>query len=130
MRYTLTSPDDLPGLGAALRGLDYGTRWVVTVQPARDARTIEQNRYYWQCVVGGFVRWQETQGRAIHKDAVHQYLKLQRWGHETVIAGERVRWCEARSRDLSVEEFSEYIEWATAHLIDDLGMPAEYMGAT
>jgi len=127
MRHTLTSLADLPALGKALRTLDYSKAWAVDVKPAKDVRTQKQNRHYWQCVVGGFVRWQEAQGRHLDKEAVHAYLKLQRWGRDVVIAGERVRYADHGSRGVSVKEFGEYVDWATAHLIDELGMPPEYM---
>lgn len=125
VRYVLRTLDDMPQLGALLRQQTLPV--VVTAQPEQDVRSAQANRYYWRCVVGGLQRWLESRGQTPAREAVHEYLKRERWGEDVSIINNRVIYTPRRTRNLSPAQFSEYVEWATAHVVE-LGA-GEYMDA-
>lgn len=125
MRYVLRTLADMPQLGALLR--QQALPVVVTAQPEQDVRSVQANRYYWQCVVGGLQRCLEARGQTPTREAVHEYLKRERWGEDVSIINNRVIYTPRRTRNLSPAQFAEYVEWATAHVVE-LGA-GEYMDA-
>ncbi len=126
MKYFLTTPADVRRVALMLGKLDYSHPWVVTVEGEDEFRTAQANAYYWQVIVGAVVRWEASKGHDVDKEIVHQWLKSERWGMDVQQVMGTVIWKPKHTRRLSKAEFSEYVDWATAHIIEK-GVPAEYL---
>lgn len=92
----------------------------LTLKPRKRTRSLDQNAYYWIAVVSPFTNWlKENYGDSrIDKEQAHEMLKAKVLGlQEKQIKDEKVILIP-RSRTLSVEEFSEYIEKCAAWLAE------------
>jgi hypothetical protein len=94
----------------------------VYIKPRKRTRSLNQNSYYWAAVVQPFTDWlRENYGDSkIDKEQAHEMLKVKVLGLEQKeIPGksESVT-IIPRSKTLTVEEFSEYIEKCAAWLAE------------
>jgi hypothetical protein len=109
---------DAKNLFAGLTG-DY----IITVEPASKVRSIQQNKYYWKCVVplirkGLFDKgWEDIRtNMAAHNWLKETFLKDQ---VVNIITGE-TKSIEGSTRKLSTQEFNEYIERVIQFAAEDL----------
>lgn len=94
----------------------------LTLKPRARTRSLDQNSYYWVAVVEPFTQWlREVYGDSrIDKDQAHEMLKAKILGitkKEIPGSGEDLMLLP-RSKTLTVEEFSEYIEKCAAWLAE------------
>lgn len=90
------------------------------LKPRKRTRSLDQNAYYWAAVVTPFTDWlREVYGDSkIDKEQAHEMLKVKILGlQEKEIDGETISLIP-RSKTLTVEEFSEYIEKCAAWLAE------------
>lgn len=90
------------------------------LKPRKRTRSLDQNAYYWKAVVEPFTNWlREVYGDSqIDKEQAHEMLKVKILGlQEKEIDGETLRLIP-RSKTMTVEEFSEYIEKCAAWLAE------------
>lgn len=88
------------------------------LKPRKRTRSLDQNSYYWSAVVQPFTDWlREVYGdNSIDKEQAHDMLKVKILGlHNKSIDGAPLI---PRSKTLTVEEFSEYIEKCAAWLAE------------
>lgn len=101
--------------------------WPVLIDVSQgDLRTINSNKRYWACIVSGIQRYMRAQDMSYTKEAVHEFLKQERFGKKVVQVGERVQEVSARSSRMSRKQFADFAAWAEAFAIDDLGIPVDY----
>lgn len=95
-----------------------------------EIRTLKQNARYWSSVIPA------TQNHLCRQDgqmrdptAIHEWLKVQRFGKKIdVINGIVIERC-AKSRKMTTRQFSKFSEWAEAFVISELGVdPVEIDG--
>lgn len=90
------------------------------LKPRKRTRSLDQNAYYWKAVVEPFTLWlREAYGDSqIDKEQAHEMLKVKILGlQEKEIDGETIGLIP-RSKTMTVEEFSEYIEKCAAWLAE------------
>lgn len=90
------------------------------LKPRKRTRSLDQNAYYWKAVVEPFTDWlREVYGDSqVDKEQAHEMLKVKTLGlQEKEIDGETLSLIP-RSKTLTVEEFSEYIEKCAAWLAE------------
>lgn len=90
------------------------------LKPRKRTRSLDQNAYYWAAVVTPFADWlREVYGDSqIDKEQAHEMLKVKILGlQEKEIDGETISLIP-RSKTLTVEEFTEYIEKCAAWLAE------------
>ena len=94
--------------------------WEVALKPRKQTRSLNANRYYFQCVVTPFMYWlRESDGDpSIDKDQAHEALKLAVLGIRTV-GGVKV---PPRTRRMKTDEFAQYIEAAAKFLAEFCGI--------
>jgi hypothetical protein len=104
-----------------MRGL-----WEVRLQQRKVKRTLNQNDYYWAAVVQPFVDEMNKQGcqddeQSCHEEFQRQFLSSKEQYVNTV-TGEILFKPKIRSTsDLSIEEFSAYIEKCAQFLAETFG---------
>lgn len=90
------------------------------LKPRKRTRSLDQNAYYWAAVVTPFTDWlREAYGDSqINKEQAHEMLKVKILGlQEKEIDGETFTLIP-RSKTMTVEEFTEYIEKCAAWLAE------------
>lgn len=90
------------------------------LKPRKRTRSLDQNAYYWAAVVTPFTDWlREVYGDSqIDKEQAHEMLKVKILGlQKKEVEGETLTLIP-RSKTLTVEEFSEYIEKCAAWLAE------------
>lgn len=99
--------------------------WRLELMPYRARRTDAQNRYYWGVLVAAFRDYLNQQDYEITRaEQVHELLKCKLLTVDVAnpatgeIIGQRVR----STTELSVEEFTDYVERARAWLLDFFGI--------
>lgn len=102
---------------SSLQGL-----YEVTLKPRKKTRSLNANRYYFQCVVTPFMHWlREAEGDpSIDREQAHVALKGAVLGVRTVTnrqTGEAVEIPPA-SRTMKSNEFANYIEGAAKFLAE------------
>lgn len=92
-----------------------------------DIRTITQNSRYWAAIVPAVqAKLQQIYGTAYSKEAVHELMKLERFGKKVDVFGDKVVERCARSRKFTTKQFAKYSEWAEDWALTVLGVdPAE-----
>lgn len=82
------------------------------LKPRKRTRTLDQNRYYWSAVVQPFTLWlQEVYGDSqIDKEQAHEMLKVKILGLQEKQVGDETITLIPRSKTLTTDEFSDYIE--------------------
>ncbi len=90
----------------------------LTLKPRARTRSLDQNAYYWSAVVEPFTQWlREVYGDSkIDKDQAHEMLKARILGLQKKEINDETIILIPRSRTLTVQEFSEYIEKCAAWL--------------
>lgn len=92
-----------------------------------DIRTISQNSRYWAAIVPAIQRHlEQTLGEKHSKEAIHLFLKTERYGKKVdVVKGAVLERC-ARSSKMTVKQFAKYSVWAELYALNELGVdPAE-----
>lgn len=94
----------------------------VYIKPRKRTRSLDQNAYYWAAVVQPFTDWLRLNygDSKIDKEQAHEMLKVKILGlteKQIPNSGESVT-IIPRSKTLTVEEFSEYIEKCAAWLAE------------
>lgn len=98
-----------------------GSRWLVTIQPEKTKRSIEQNRRMWAVLneVAGQVR---VDGQAYKPDTWHEFYKARFLPCETAwICGQLVSVPESTTT-LTVRDFAQYMTQIEAHATQELGV--------
>lgn len=63
-------------IGKTIRALDPEKRWHVVVKLFKKNRSLEQQAYYWACLLPCVKNWlYETRGKAVSEEAIHESLK-------------------------------------------------------
>lgn len=102
-----------------LRGLE-GKRVLLTIKQITRKRSLNQNAFYWGCIIPAVRQMFEDAGTTLDEEDVHDFLKANVGGLKRVIADPAgVRHTVARSTtSLTTIEFEEYLEkvraWAAA----------------
>jgi len=91
-----------------------------------DIRDHTANAYYWAVVVDAIRRYMKDQGIDYSAEALHEFLKLQKYGKKIVQIGDIIHEVTARSRKFTKKQFSEFTQWAEAYAVDELKVPSEY----
>jgi hypothetical protein len=98
----------------------------VSIKPRRQTRSLNANRYYFQCVVGPWLAWlRENEGSDfIDKEQAHEALKLAVLGMKTVENRETgaVVVIPPRTRRMKTDEFSDYVERCIKFLAEFCGI--------
>lgn len=94
----------------------------VYIKPRKRTRSLDQNAYYWAAVVQPFTDWLRLNygDSKIDKEQAHEMLKVKILGlteKQIPNSGESVT-IIPRSKTLTVEEFSEYIDQCAAWLAE------------
>lgn len=100
----------------------------VLIRPRKRTRSLDQNAYYWTAVVAPFTEWlRETYGDTqIDKEQAHEMLKVKILGLQEKRIAIKSEETDGvlhlplipRSKTLTVEEFTEYIEKCAAWLAE------------
>lgn len=92
------------------------------LKPRKRTRSLDQNSYYWVAVVQPFTEWlRNVWGDSkIDKEQAHEMLKAKILGttEKQIPDSEETLIVIPRSKTLTVEEFSEYIEKCAAWLAE------------
>jgi len=101
---------------ATIKALE-GSYVNVTLEKQKDRRSAEQNKYYWGCLVLPFYQFLKGIGEVeiADKEEAHELLKLKCNGKTVTIDGKQERYAKSTA-ELSVDEFSEYIERCEVYL--------------
>lgn len=105
----------------------------VLIKPHKKTRSLDQNAYYWVAVVEPFRSWiKEEWQESVSAKQAHEILKRQILGVKQSPSGIQI---PPTSKNLSVQEFSEYVEGCARWLAEFCGIvviPSElfYEGAT
>lgn len=91
-----------------------------------DIRTVESNAYYWGVVVKSILRKLNDDGYSYSATAIHEFLKIERFGKRIVQIGKQVQEVCARSSKMTSRQFNDFVQWAEAYAINDLEVPGEY----
>lgn len=97
-----------------------GKSVVVTIEPYKSQRSLEQNRLYWGSIVSGFRQSFQAAGYVFTVLQVHDYLKRCFLSY-TLPMGDDEILVVSSTTDLSVDEFSRYIEDCEILHIDRFG---------
>jgi hypothetical protein len=92
----------------------------ILLRPRTRTRSLDQNAYYWAAVVAPFTEWlREAYGDSqIDKEQAHEMLKAKILGLREKRIGDESITLIPRSKTLTVEEFTEYIEKCAAWLAE------------
>lgn len=92
----------------------------ILLRPRTRTRSLDQNAYYWAAVVAPFTEWlREAYGDSqIDKEQAHEMLKAKILGLRVRRIGDESITLIPRSKTLTVEEFTEYIERCAAWLAE------------
>ncbi|OWK42436.1 recombination protein NinB [Fimbriiglobus ruber] len=118
---------DARRIGDVIRKFD-GRRIVISVEEVKKARSSQQNRYYWGCVVKLITDAFRDAGNMVNSDDVHDFLKAEvgRLSQVLVTVEGEVFRGPGSTAKLTTTEFSNYIEavkaWAADRL--DLKIPS------
>ena len=84
----------------------------ILIRQVKRTRSLDANRYYFAAVVTPFCEWlQEEWGdRHIDKEQAHEMLKVKILGVERKKIGDETVTIIPRSKTLSTEEFSDYVD--------------------
>lgn len=92
----------------------------VYIKPRKRTRSLDQNAYYWTAVVQPFTDWLRLNygDSKIDKEQAHEMLKVKILGlsEKQIPNSDETVTIIPRSKTLTVEEFSEYIEKCAAWL--------------
>jgi hypothetical protein len=101
-------------LESYIQDLPEGTELEIKIHKVSDYRTAKQNKLYWKCL--------RTIAKAYGEHEVevfHSYFKDKKLCYTILLNKEEVRHCKSTA-DLTISEFSEYIEfiakWAAENL--------------
>ena len=99
----------------------------VTVKRKRETRSLNQNRWYWACIVGPFFDFLAGQDYDITSpDDAHEILKAKFLTVEIRDALGNVIASRVRSTaDLTTEEFGDYCDKCRTWLDDFFGIPTQ-----
>lgn len=103
-------------------------RLAVTVEPEEDARTAQQNRFYWGVLLKEISEQAAPGGQKWSAEAWHELFKRQflpRLTKRTKVAGRKapvVTTTIGTTKGLSVKKMSAYMEKVTAFAVTDLGV--------
>jgi len=132
--YILRTQQQLEDMAARLRGMQLTQPLAVEIRTHKSRRNVDQNA----CLHGWCrhisMRWLEATGEQISPAAWKEFFKRQYLGEETItICGQSMD-VTRRSRDLTVPEMRDFLEWidhfAGSELeITDLPRGPDYMGA-
>lgn len=94
--------------------------WEVWLKPRKLTRTLNQNSYYWAAVVTPFAEWlrEEWGDKGIEVEQVHELLKERMLGK---VEKDGVS-LPPSTRNLTTEEFADYIEKCAAWLAEFAGI--------
>jgi hypothetical protein len=95
-----------------------------------EIRTLKQNARYWSGLIPATQNHLQRQDDILRdKEAIHEWLKIQRFGKKVdVINGVVIERC-AKSRKMTTKQFAKYAEWAEIFAINELGVdPSEIDG--
>ena len=124
--YTLRTPEIAARMRADVMRLPCDGTMRVIIQPIEEARSDAQNRRYWAAVIGAAQQWiAQQEGRTLAKDAIHEWLKQERFGLAVEMIGGKVQHIPRRTRSMSKREFAEFVDWAEAYVMQEWGVPAE-----
>ncbi len=111
-------PDDPPRWAGYLARHE-GKQIVVETKPIRERRTPSQNAYYWSQIVPVVAEFlSEATGEFIDSKGAHYVLKCAFLGKVETPLGPVPR----RSSELSIEEFSQYVDRILAHCASEWGL--------
>lgn len=102
----------------------------VTIEPRRNLRSLQQNKWYWACICsafGAFLREQDyniNDNEGAHELMKARFLAVTVRNKEGKVIGRRVR----STTELTTEEFSDYCERCRAWLADMFGIIVEDPG--
>lgn len=100
----------------------------VTIQPQEDARSIQQNRFYWGVVLKEISEQATIGGMGATPDGWHLYFRKKHLGYsftKTKEPGKKrpsIRKELISTRSLSVRKMSEYLEQIIAEAVTDFGV--------
>lgn len=98
-----------------------GSRWLVTIQPEKTKRSIEQNRRMWVCLTE-ISQQVFVDGRRYGKETWHELFGRKYRLIETHwVLGELV-YVLRSTTDMSIKEFAEYMTQIEAHATQELGV--------
>lgn len=105
-----------------------GKQALITAAECADARSIQQNAFYWGIVLRDISQQATVEGRRYIADAWHEHFKRTFLGYQfkrVVIAGRKrkavVKELRSTTR-LSVKKMSEFLEQVIAFGVTDLGV--------
>lgn len=108
--------------------LQASRRLWLSVQPLEDARSLQQNKFYWGVVLRQISEQAQVEGIGANADGWHLYFKKMFLGYQFTKVKEpgkkrKTVKRELRSTtDLSVRQFAEYIERIQAHAATVFGV--------
>lgn len=97
----------------------------VTIEPVEDIRTERANRFYWGAVITAAQQHLEFEGLRYSKEALHEFLKRERYGYKPVAIKGSVQFVAARSSKMTKKQFAEFVQWAEVYVMDNWGVPPE-----
>jgi hypothetical protein len=88
-----------------------------------DIRSVNSNRRYWAGVVTAIQNHLEREtGQKHTKEAVHHFLKVERYGKRVDTINGKTYERVARSSKMTQKQFNQFAEWAEAYAISELGV--------
>ena len=101
----------------------------LSVEITEDIRSIKANARYWARVVTAIQNKWSREGLNYTKEAIHEYLKLEKYGKRVDTINGKIVERSARSSKMTPKQFAKYAEWAEMFAIDVLNIdPAEIDG--
>ncbi|HEU4509048.1 MAG TPA: hypothetical protein VFR78_12455 [Pyrinomonadaceae bacterium] len=96
----------------------------IYLKPRKRTRSLDQNAYYFVAVVEPFMLWLREQygDSSIDKEQAHEMLKVKILGLQEKQVGDEVLRLIPHSKNLTVEQFGEYIEKCAAWLAEFTGI--------
>lgn len=91
----------------------------VTIQLVKDQRTLEQNRRYWGAIITPIAEQVWSEGRQYSKDIWHEQMAREFIGVIDLPGGGVMA---MSTTDLSIEEFSDYMNKVEAYAVQYLGV--------
>lgn len=129
----LMNMDDRPTKRALMQAI--GTlqgMYDVLLKPCNPTRSTQQNRFYFKTVVTAFENYLSQQGESYTKEQCHQIIAMKNAPIDVVnpVTGEVIDRVGKSTRQMSIEEFSEYTERAMAWLAETFGIEFAGPGLT
>jgi hypothetical protein len=126
--FTLSRPSVWAALVAFVRGnakaqLDRGNPLRVIITAEEKKRNTEQNRFYWGAVVTPIADQSWVDGRQFSKDVWHEYFaRLFGTCEDVTLPDGEVISRRKSTSDMTVGEFSDYIQQVQAYAATNLGV--------